>query len=164
MRLGVSSLLHHGRSLLHFLQTDIFGASDVQQHPTGAGDGGFQQRARNSNFCRLLGLILAGGPAYAHMSVARFPHDGGNIRKVQINHTRRSNQIANALGRLQQHVIRHFKGVFQRDFLFADVFQPVVGNCHQSVYLILQFGDTEVGLVDSLFSFKSKGLGHNTHC
>src|SRR5699024_10123026 len=84
-RVGVGGLLHQVGGGLHLLQADVHGAGDVDQHALGAVDRGLQQRAGNGHLGGLLGLVLAGGPAHAHVGHARVLHDGGDVGKVQVD-------------------------------------------------------------------------------
>ena len=96
----MDGLLHQGGSLLHFLQADVHGAGDVDQHAPGASDAGLQQGAGNGHAGGLLGLALAGGAAHAHVSQARVFHDGGDVGEVQVDEAGVPDQIGDGLHRL----------------------------------------------------------------
>lgn len=61
-------------------------------------------------------LIFAGSAAHSHVGLSRILHNGCYIRKVQVDQARNIDQIGNTLHTVAQYIVRHLKGVDQRNF------------------------------------------------
>ena len=159
----MGGLLHQVGRDLHFLQTDVHGAGDVDQHALGAVDGGLQQGAGDGHLGGILGLVLAAGAANAHVGHARVLHDGGDVCKVQIDEAGILDQIGDRLHRLAEHVVGDLESIGKGDLLIGGKLQPLIGDDHQGVHPGSEFLDALLGLHHTAASLEVKGLGDHAN-
>ena len=159
----MDGLLHQRGGLLHFLQTDVHRAGDVDKDALGPLDRSLQQGAGNGHTGGFLGLALAGSPAHAHVSHTCVLHNGRHVGKVQIDEAGVADQVGNGLHCLTQHIVGDLKGVGKGDLLVRGVLQPLVGDDDQRVHLILQLGNAALRLLHPAAALKAKGLGDHGH-
>ena len=95
------------------------------------------------------------------MCAARRLHNGGNVRKVQVDHyvLGEAHQLGNRGDGLLQHIVRNAESVGKGDLLIGDVFQPVIGNDDQGIHLFTQIGNALLSLAHPIGALKLKGLG-----
>ena len=73
-----------------------------------------EQRARHGRAGRIDGAVRAGAAAGAHERVAAAGHDALDVGEVEVHEPGHRDQFGDALGRLQQHVVRDRERVGQR--------------------------------------------------
>ena len=162
-RVGMGGLLDQVGRRLHFLQTDVHGAGDIDQHALGAIDGGLQQGAGDGHLGGLLGLVLAGSPAHTHVGHPRILHDGGDVGKVQVDEAGVLDEVGDGLDRLTQHIVGDLKGIGKGDLLVGGKLQPLVGDDDQGVHPGAQVLDAPLGLLHTAAALEVEGLGHHAH-
>ena len=125
-------------------------------------DGGLQQRGRKWPCLRgLLGLVLAGGAADAHVGKARVLHDGGHVGKIEVDEARVADQVGDALHRLTQYVVRDLECVGKGDLLVGRMLEALVRDDDQRVDLGLELFDARFRLRHAAAAFKTEGLRHD---
>lgn len=124
-------------------------------------DGGLQQRGRNGHARGLLGLVLAGGAADAHVGKACILHNGGHVGKIEVDEARVADQVGDALHRLTQHVVRDLERVGKGDLLVGRVLEALVRDDDERVDLGLELFDACFRLRHAAAAFKTEGLRHD---
>ena len=87
-------------------------------------------------------------------------HNGLDIRKVEVDHRRHRDQVADALDALPQHVIRNAERLDHAGLFAHHLQQAVIRNHHQGVHILLQFFNPGFSVLHPLLAFKIEGLGH----
>ena len=159
----MGGLLHQVGGGLHLLQADVHGAGDVDEHALGPVDGGLQQGAGNGHLGGLLGLVLAGGPAHAHVGHARVLHDGGHVGKVQVDEAGVLDEVGDGLHRLAQHIVGDLEGILEGNLLIGGELQTLVGDDDQAVHPGTQLLDALFRLHHPPAALKVEGLGDHAH-
>ena len=154
-------LLHEGRCLLDLVEADVHRARDVDEHSVRTVDGGLQQRGRNGHARGLLGLVLAGGAADAHVGKACILHNGGHVGKIEVDEARVADQVRDALHRLTQHVVRDLERVGKGDLLVGRVLEALVRDDDERVDLGLELFNARFRLRHAAAAFKTEGLRHD---
>ena len=97
------------------------------------------------------------------MRAAGILHNGGHVRKVQVDDDplRVTDQLGNGGHGLLQHIISDAESVGKGDLLIGDILQTVIGNDNQGVDLGTQLSNT--CLTHTVGTLKLEGLGHNAH-
>ena len=102
----VRFLLNHRRRLVDLVQTEIRPAGNVDQHAARALNRDIlEQRTRDRPLCRFDGAVFARGGRGAHQCQSHLGHDGAHVGKIEIDQTRRDDEIGNPTHGLQQHVV-----------------------------------------------------------
>ena len=99
------------------------------------------------------------------MGPAGVLHDGRHVGKVQVDNDilAEAHQLGDGGHRLLQNVVGDAEGVGKGDLLVGDVFQPVVGNDDQGVYLSAEVGNALLCLAHPVGTLKLEGLGDDAH-
>ena len=170
----MDGLLHQRGGLLHFLQTDVHRAGDVDKDALGPLDRGLQQGAGNGHTGGFLGLALAGSPTHAHVSHTCVLHNGRHVGKVQIDEAGVADQVGNGLHRLLENIVNlvyilktkiYRPGVFRVFYVYepkkrlvqAPAFVDKVVQ-HAIVDNLLYDRITRSFILDNYASQKNKGL------
>ncbi len=109
-------------------------------------DGGLEQRAGDRIFSRDDRAVIAARRADTHQRRARALHDRLDVGEVEVDQTRRGDQVGDALHTGQQHLVGRMECVKHADPLVADRQQPVVGDDDEGVDFFAQRRDTLFGL------------------
>jgi hypothetical protein len=132
---GCAGLLDEARGLVDLEQAEVRTALDGQQDAVRAVDARLEQRARDGRFGGLDRAVLAAGRADAHERAAGALHDRLDVGEVEVDQTRRRDQIGDALDTGEQHLIGRAERVEHADVLVADRQQPVVRDGDEGVDL-----------------------------
>ena len=89
-------------------------------------------------------------------------HNGLHVREVQVDHGRHSDQVADALDALAEHVIRDLESFDHGGSLVDNLQQAVIGDHNQRIHMLLQLGNTGFRVLHALFAFEVERLGYNS--
>ena len=162
-RVRVGYLLNHLGGLLHLLQPHVHGPGDVDNDTLGPLDGCLQQGAVDGDAGGLLRLVLACGPAYAHVGQPRVLHHGGDIGEIQVDEPCGLDEVGDGLHRLAQHIVGDCKGIGESDLLVGGILQAVIGDDDQGIYLLPELLNALSGLLHAATALEIKGLGDHAH-
>ena len=88
-------------------------------------------------------------------------HNGLHVRKIQIDDTRLTDQIGNALNALTEHIVGKVKRALEARSLRADLKQALIRNDDQRIHALLEFIDAGFGLAHACLTFESKRFRHD---
>ena len=97
--------------------------------------------------------------ADAHVGKAGVLHDGGDVRKVEVDEAGVLDEVGDAGDGLMQHIVRDLEGVGQRDLLVGGVLQTIVRDDEQRIDLAEQLVDAGDGLIHAALALELEGLG-----
>src|SRR5437764_1887840 len=158
---GVGRRLHDLGRLLALVERDVAPRGDVEEDPLGAVDRGFQQRAGDRLFGRVLGAVVTGPEADAHQRLAGVLHHCFDVGEVEIDGARADDQVGDALHALAQHVVGDPESLFEGGLAVDELGEPVVGDHDQGVDLVLELLDSLFGGVVANLAFPAEGTGHD---
>ena len=163
MRIRMRRLLHHGSRGFHFVQTDIVRTDNGNDNAVRHIDRGFQQRAGNRHACCFRSLIFPSSAAGTDMCITCILHNRCNIREVQIDKARNSNQLRYIRNRLTEYTVRDLKCILKGDLLLGYVLKTLVRDDNQRVNILVEFVDTAERLFQTLLALKCKRTSHNAN-
>ncbi len=143
-------------------QAKIRSARDVQQHPLSAVHARLQERRGDGLFGRDNGAVVSAGAPDTHQRAARMRHDGLDIGEVEVDQTRRGNEIGNALNTGEQDLVRAAERVQHTDVTIRHRQQPVVRNDDERVNFITQGVDSRIRLGCPAAPFERERAGDDT--
>ena len=121
-----------------------------------------QRRLNGSRRC-FAGTIRTTGHTDTHQGSTGVAHDCAHIGEVEVDQTRRCNQVTDALHTLTQNVIGDLERVDHGDAAIEDLQQAVVGDCDQRVDVGLQHVDARIGLGATLRTLETEWRRHNAN-
>ena len=125
-------------------------------------DGGFEERRLDGEFGGLDRAVGAARRADAHERGTRALHDRLDVGEVEVDETRRGDEVGDALHTGQEHLVGRGEGLDHRDAAVADLEQSVVGHDDEGVDLFFQAGHSPLGLALASATLEREGLGDDT--
>ena len=152
------------RSLVHFEQSHVVAAGDVDQQAAGAGHAGvLEQRVADGGFGGAYGAVLALGLAGAHHGLAHFGHYRADVGEIEVDEAGCDHQVGDAADAHVQHMVGHLEGFAPAGALVCEPEQVLIRDDNQRVDELLQLGDAGLGGFRAPAAFKGKWLCHDTN-
>ena len=123
----------------------------------GAVDARLEQRRGDRQLGGLDGTVLTTRRADAHEGGACPLHDGLDVGEVEVDQTRRGDEVGDALDTGEQDLVGAAEGVEHAHGPVADRQQPVVGDDDERVDLVAQGTDPGLGLVGATTALEGEG-------
>ena len=143
-------------------QAEVAPARDEQQHAACTVDGRLEQRGGHRETRRIDRTVVAARAADAHQRVARILHDRTDVGEVEVDQSRRHDQVGDALHALEQDVVGEAERLEHRGACFGDLQQAVVRDDDERVDLRLERVDAGVGLGRAAPPFEGERPGDDT--
>ena len=90
-------------------------------------------------------------------------HDGGDVRKVQVDKAGVADEVRDGLHSLAQHIVCDLKGVGKGDLLVGGVLQALVGDDDKRIHLVLELVDAGLSGPHAAGALKAEGLGDHAN-
>lgn len=110
----------------------------------------------------LHGAVLASGRADAHERRPGTLHDGLDVGEVEVDQSRRRDEVGDALDTGEQDLVGAAERVEHRDGAVADRQQPVVGDDDEGVDLLAEVADAGLGLVGATTALEGERARDDT--
>ena len=88
-------------------------------------------------------------------------HDGLDVREVKVDQRRHSNQVADTLDALMQHLVRNAERLDHARPLADDLQEPVIRDDNERIDALLEVRDACFRVAHPLLALKGERLGHD---
>ena len=124
-------------------------------------DGCLKQRAGNCLLNCFKSLVITFALSDTDMSNSFICHNCLNIREVKVDQRRHSNQVADTLDALMQHLVRNAERLDHARPLADDLQEPVIRDDNERIDALLEVRDARFRIAHPLLALKGERLGHN---
>ena len=155
-------VLHKLGGVVDLEDTEVGAALNREQDAVGALNARLQQRRSDSELGGFDGPICSPGRTDTHQCASGSLHNRLDVGEVEVDQTGGRDQIGDALHTGEQHLVGGRERLEHADAPIADLQQAVVRYDDEGVDLVLEGGDTLLGLGGPTLAFKAERLGDNT--
>lgn len=157
--LGVGRLADQLGRFVDLEEAEVGAAGDGEQDAPRSVDGCLEQRRGDRHLGGGHRAVVAACRADAHEGRTRLGHDRLDVGEVEVDQTRRGDQVGDALDTGEQDLVRRLEGVEDRDLAVRDGQEPVVGDDDEGVDLFAQLRDAVLGLVGATTALEGERPG-----